>query len=119
MRPPIFLPGKDNVIVGGPHQLIVGHNISEDTALTFVGAPDFTPDSGFHISESNRPGPAAAPWAKRKSLARGGNTNECYLLAVARPDGFRVSIDARVEIADAFRCQFVNADVAMIAAVVE
>src|ERR1044072_786118 len=119
MRPAVFLPGKNELVVSGPEKLIVGDDIPEDAARALIRFPDFAARSGRGVGDANRPGLAASHRPERRRFTEGGNANEGDFLTIKRPNRVTVAIHAGVEIAHCLCDRIVDSDKTMIAAGVD
>src|SRR5690349_877047 len=100
MQPSIALPGKNNMVVAGPKELLFGIERVKYAARALCGPPDFAPFARGRICDADRPGPPAALRPVEVLFFEVGNANECNLAAVRRPYRITIMIDARVNIGE-------------------
>src|SRR5262249_19518083 len=84
-RPAIGFPGKDNVAVRSPQELISCRDVTEDASGSGFGAPDLAALTGPCIGDSYGPGFAAALRLTHSPLTVRRDTDEGDTAAVGRP----------------------------------
>src|SRR5260370_28844418 len=98
MCPTILLPGKDNVVIRGPEDLIVADNVAKHATLSFVGFPDLAASAGLNVGDADSPWLTGPLWTKSKGLPGGRRANTNELFAVARPHRLPIPVDTCIPI---------------------
>jgi hypothetical protein len=87
----------------------------KDAARAVGSVPEFATVAGFRIGDANGPGRGRAAVSANCERS-GGSSDERNLFAVGRPDGFRVAVDAGIEIVDGLRADVVDGDESVVGA---
>src|SRR5579863_7903837 len=98
MAPSVLLPGKHQMTVCCPENLVVRHYAVKDAAAARIGAPHFATAARFRVSHANRPGQAGAFGLKNHVVARIRNPQKRNEVSVRRPHRLRIVIHAWVKI---------------------
>ena len=116
VRPAVALPREDEAVAVGPEDLILRHDVAIDAAAPLLRPEDFARRPRRGVGDAQRPGLRFPVRAEGLDLLRGGEPQEGEALSVGRPDGSRVAVDARVQVADGLARRLVDADEAVVAA---
>src|SRR5205807_7584196 len=116
VSPAVAFPGKDQAVARAPEQLVLCPDFAEGASPSFFSSPDLAPGASRPVRDADRPGLCSPLGPEYGRLLRSGNADERDLVAVRRPRGLEVAVDARIDVSQSLRGEVVNADQAVVAA---
>ncbi len=116
MIPAVFLPRKDEPVLGGPEDLLLRVEAAEDTSHAAVGVPHAPGPTRGHVRDVDRPRLPFPARRKGQGIAGRRDAQVGDLSAVRRPDRRDVAVDGRIEIANRLRRDIDDADERVLAA---